>query len=91
MSNEDVPIRPTIVEGSMIPEENDLPLTPEQRAFAEVVGREIARLWRDRHKGHSDVSQDRRFECRRRRSACIRAFVVAILSLKPQSPEASYP
>jgi hypothetical protein len=49
MSNQDATSRPITVEGSTIPDENDLPLTPEQRAFAEVVGRGIARLWSEAH------------------------------------------
>jgi hypothetical protein len=29
-------------------------LTPEQRAFAEIVGREIARFWRESRHGRED-------------------------------------
>lgn len=56
MSNEqDEPTGPPI--GSPICDKKVLPLTPEQRAFAEVIGREIARLWRDAHRPDASVRQ----------------------------------
>ena len=49
MSNKDAAITSPVVARSTIPVEEDPPLTPEQRAFAEVIGREIARLWSEAH------------------------------------------
>jgi hypothetical protein len=57
-SDKDVAITARNVEGSVVPEASDLPLTPEQRAFAEVIGREIARFWKEAHRdGHSLIDR----------------------------------
>jgi hypothetical protein len=45
MSNQDAAITPPVMAGSMIPAEADRRLTPEQKAFAEVLGRKIAQRW----------------------------------------------
>jgi hypothetical protein len=50
MQNEDTVSTLAIVGGSTISDEDSRLLTPEQRVFAEVIGREIARLWRDAHR-----------------------------------------
>jgi hypothetical protein len=52
----------TISRGSQansISDENDSALTPQQRAFAEVVGREIARFWRESQQQGEALRQPR--------------------------------
>jgi hypothetical protein len=57
MSNEkDVATAPQIVEGSPFPDKKELPLTPEQRVFAEVLGREIAQRWAEAQRGETDCN-----------------------------------
>jgi hypothetical protein len=47
MSDDDAATK--LLAGSTISDEEDLRLTPEQQAFAEVVGRTIATLWSEAH------------------------------------------
>jgi len=57
MSNKkDVATAPPIVEGNPIPDKKELPLTPEQLAFAEVLGREIAQRWAEAQRGETDCN-----------------------------------
>jgi hypothetical protein len=49
MSNEDAAVTPPVMAGSTISAEEDLRLTPEQRAFAEVIGPRIATFWSEAH------------------------------------------
>ena len=53
MSDKDAAISPPVMAGSAIPPEADLGLTPEQRAFAEVLGREIAQRWAEEQRGET--------------------------------------
>ena len=58
MSNKkDVATAPPIVEGSPIPDKKEVPLTPEQLAFAEVLGREIAQRWADAQRRETDCNR----------------------------------
>lgn len=56
MSNQEAAITPPVVAGSTIPAEADLRLTPEQRAFAEFLGREIAQRWAEGQSGKTDCN-----------------------------------
>jgi hypothetical protein len=49
MSKRDVSLASPDSKNDVIQHNADLPLTHEQRVFAEIVGLEIARLWKDRH------------------------------------------
>jgi predicted protein tyrosine phosphatase len=46
MTVRDVPVTSVDSDASLIRHEQEMPLTPEQLAFAEVIGREIARFWK---------------------------------------------
>ncbi len=57
MSDEDVAIAAFNVGGTVVHNGSDSPLTSEQRAFAEVIGQEIARFWKETHQdGHTCTS-----------------------------------
>ena len=51
MSNQDAALTPPVMAGSTIPAEADRRLTHEQRAFAAVLGREIAQRWAEEQSG----------------------------------------
>jgi hypothetical protein len=67
MSNKDAAITRPIATGGPIPDDTEL--TPEQRAFAEVLGREIARFWKGAHRDETSVSQSAPHEARAAASA----------------------
>jgi hypothetical protein len=56
MLNEDAAITPPVVDPNAIPDRAVLPLAPEPRAFAEVLGREIAQRWAETQRHEADCS-----------------------------------